>query len=141
MPNLILDNPVTAAPIELISILTTSIILPTTGFANLCSVNLPVGTWDLFGHMSVSNVNVNGTLPLLIGSGGGGAQLCASLTMRNGFSNEGGVSGWTRINVSSGTLTCLLQSGAFNSGFTNPTALAYNPTLGTGTILIAKKIA
>lgn len=140
MPSLILDN-TPIAPVELISALTTNILLPAAGFANLCSVNLTVGTWDLFGRLGVTNVNANGTLIMLIGTGGIGSQICGTLTMRSGVSADAGVSGWTRIAVSSGALTCLLQSGAFNSGFTNPTAVAYNAAAGTGTILIAKKIA
>jgi hypothetical protein len=138
MPNPI-PGSVYAPPIELVSLLTANTLLPATGFANLCSVALSAGTWDVYGHMSVTNVNANGTLNLLIGTGGVGSQFCGTLTMRAGVASDGGTSGFTRITVSSGTLICLLQSSAFNSGFTNPTALAYNPATGTGTYLIAKK--
>ncbi len=140
MPNPILENSVAASSNlqELIATLNATTLLPTVGFATLCTLALPVGTWDIVGRMSVTGVNGNGTINLFIGAGGNGEEIVGTLTMRSGVAAESGASGTTRIVVSSGTVNCVMRSSNFSSGFGAVSALSYNPATGSGTFLLAK---
>lgn len=139
MPNIILENSATSSLQEFQSSLLTATLLPTTGFITLCTLTLPVGTWDLIGRMSVTGVNGNGTINLYIGSTGNGEEIACSLTMRTGVAAESGVSGTTRITVTAGTITCSMRTSNFSTGFGAVSALPYNSATGSGTFLLAKQ--
>lgn len=137
MPNMILENSGAPQSQELLSTLNANTLLPTVGFATLCNVNLPVGTWDITARMSVTGVNATGTINLYVGVGGNGEQIVGTLTMRAGVAGESGVSGVTRI-VATSPVICTLRSSNFSSGFGAVSALPYDPATGSGTFLLAK---